>query len=84
MHFYSVLSICCVAGTAGCGVALSHPRVSIFKGMVSREEEIPKSNMHTLQEEYWVKRVRTQNHEDPYIGPVHMEVTQCLPEEMTL
>lgn len=50
----------------GSGVALSHPRVPALKGMVSREEEIPKSNTHTLQEEYWVKRVRTQSHEDPY------------------
>lgn len=50
----------------GSGVVLSHPRVPVLKGMVSREEEISKSNTHTLQEEYRVKRERTQSHEDPY------------------
>lgn len=68
----------------GSGVALSHPRVPVLKGMVSREEEIPKSNTHTLQEEYRVKRERTQSHEDPYHRDYAvLEVTQCLPEEMT-
>lgn len=68
----------------GSGVALSHTRVPVLKGMVSRKEELPKSNTHTLQEEYWVKRGRTQSHEDPYHRDCAvLEVTQCLPEEMT-
>lgn len=59
-------------------------------GFLSLKEWYPERRKYpnlihnTLQEEYWVKRVRTQSHEDPYHRdyPV-LEVTQCLPEEMT-